>query len=67
MLTGTVKQYDQDHGWGFITIPHEGEVYVHARGIMPTDRHELRTGDKVSLVVIQGQRGPQAARVRIIR
>lgn len=67
MLTGTVKQYDQEKGWGFITVPHEDEVYVHARGIMPFDRHELQVGDKVSLVIVQGQRGPQAARVRIIR
>ncbi|MCI1287471.1 MAG: cold shock domain-containing protein [[Lactobacillus] timonensis] len=67
MLVGTVKQYDQQKGWGFITIPHEEEVYVHARGIMPADREQLRTGDQVSLVVIQGQRGPQAARVRIMR
>lgn len=67
MLTGRVKQYDQQKGWGFIAVPHEEAVYVHARGIMPTDRHELRTGDRVSLVVIRGKRGPQAARVRIIR
>lgn len=67
MLTGTVKQYDQQKGWGFITIPHESTVYVHARGIMPYDRHDLQAGDRVSLVVIQGKRGPQAARVKIIR
>lgn len=67
MLTGTVKQYDQQKGWGFITIPHEEDVYVHARGIMPYDRERLQAGDVVSLVVIKGQRGRQAARVKIIQ
>ncbi|WP_283583576.1 cold-shock protein [Limosilactobacillus difficilis] len=67
MLTGKVKKYDPNKGWGFITIPGEPDVYVHARGITRQDRQRLQANDIVSLVVVQGQRGPQAARVHILR
>ncbi|WP_367341870.1 cold-shock protein [Limosilactobacillus sp.] len=67
MLTGKVKQYDSQKGWGFITLTGEPDVYVHARGIARQDRQRLKANDIVSLVVVQGQRGPQAARVHILR
>lgn len=29
MLKGKVKSFDEQKGWGFITVPHEGEIFVH--------------------------------------
>ena len=56
MLQGTVKSFDREKGWGFINVPHEGEVFVGLRILTP--------GERVALVIVQGKRGPQAAHVQ---
>ena len=66
MLKGTVKSFDPDKGWGFITVPHEGDIFVHYSGIEGSGRRTLRAGQTVSLVIVQGQRGPQAAHVKVV-
>ncbi|WP_373841667.1 cold-shock protein [Limosilactobacillus sp.] len=65
MLKGKVKSFDKDKGWGFIIVPHEGEIFVHYRGIEGSQR-VLKAGQEVSLVIVQGKKGPQAAHVRIL-
>lgn len=67
MLKGKVKSFDEQKGWGFITVPAEGELFVHYSGIEGTRRRILREGQEVSLVVVQGKKGPQAAHVRILK
>lgn len=67
MLKGEVKSFDEQKGWGFITVPHEGEIFVHYSGIEGTHRRVLHPGDQVSLVVVHGKKGPQAAHVRVIK
>lgn len=67
MLKGKVKSFDEQKGWGFITVPHEGEIFVHYSGIEGTRRRALQAGEDVSLVIVQGHKGPQAAHVRVIR
>lgn len=66
MLEGKVKSFDEQKGWGFITVPHEGEIFVHYSGIEGTHRRILRPGQRVSLVIVQGKKGPQAAHVRVL-
>lgn len=66
MLEGKVKSFDEQKGWGFITVPHEGEIFVHYSGIEGTHRRVLHPGQRVSLVIVQGKKGPQAAHVRIL-
>lgn len=63
MLKGTVKSFDSAKGWGFITVPHEGDIFVHYTGIDSRGLKTLVPGEEVSLVIVQGQRGPQAAHV----
>lgn len=63
MLKGTVKSFDPAKGWGFITVPHEGDIFVHYSGIDSRGLKTLRAGEEVSLVIVQGKRGPQAAHV----
>ena len=41
MLKGKVKSFDEQKGWGFITVPHEGEIFVHYSGIEGTRRRIL--------------------------
>lgn len=67
MLKGKVKSFDEMKGWGFIDVPHEGEIFVHYSGIEGTHHRVLKPGQTVSLVIVQGKKGPQAAHVRIIR
>lgn len=67
MLEGKVKSFDEQKGWGFITVANEGEIFVHYSGIEGTRRRILLPGQTVSLVIVQGQKGPQAAHVRVIK
>lgn len=62
MTTGTVKFFDKDKGFGFIT-PTDGskDVFVHKNNINGT----IRDGDSVSYDVQEGRngKGPEAANV----
>jgi CspA family cold shock protein len=63
MPTGTVKFFNDQKGFGFIT-PDDGgkEVFVHISGL--TD--DIREKDKVSYDVVDGKRGPSANNVTVI-
>ncbi|WP_424888495.1 cold-shock protein [Streptomyces sp. XH2] len=64
MATGTVKWFNADKGFGFITQDDGGpDVFVHFSAIQTTGFKELYEGDKVSYDVTQGPKGPQAENV----
>lgn len=64
--TGTVKWFNDDKGYGFIT-PKEGkDVFVHFRAIIGEGRKTLHEGDEVAFKVTQGPKGPQAEDVEVI-
>ena len=67
MATGTVKWFNAEKGYGFIT-PEDGskDVFVHFSGIDMDGYKSLNEGQKVQFEVSQGQKGPQATRVRPI-
>lgn len=65
-MIGKVKEYDTAKGWGFITVPDDGDVFVHRSGLEPGGQKALRAGEQVSLVVVEGRRGPQAAHVKAL-
>lgn len=64
LLKGRVKNFDAQKGWGFIEVENEPDVFVHFNGIEGSGHRELKPGQLVSLVVVQGRKGPQAAHVR---
>jgi CspA family cold shock protein len=64
MPRGTVKWFDGEKGYGFISLDEGGEdVFVHHTGIAGSGFKSLDEGEKVTFEVAQGSRGPQAQNV----
>ena len=62
--TGTVKWFNPDKGFGFITQANGGEdVFVHFRAITGNGFKTLTEGQQVSFETERGQKGLQAANV----
>ena len=61
---GTVRQFNEDRGYGFIKPDDGGEdVFVHYSAIAGSGFRTLEEGDKVSYEVTRGRKGPQAVNV----
>ena len=68
-VTGTVKWFKDDKGYGFITRDDgEKDVFVHHSAIHNPDGgfRSLNEGDKVEFDVVQGTKGPAAENVKKI-
>ena len=62
--TGTVKWYNAEKGFGFISQSNGGpDVFVHFRAIVGDGYKSLTEGQRVTFTVENGQKGPQAANV----
>lgn len=67
LVSGTVKWFNDDKGFGFIEQEGGGpDVFVHFSSINDTGRKSLAEGQKVTFEITQGQKGPQAANVTIV-
>lgn len=67
MANGTVKWFNDQKGYGFIT-PDEGDkdLFVHQSAIDASGFRSLAEGARVSYDVEQGPKGPAAANVRTL-
>ncbi|MBN9608966.1 MAG: cold-shock protein [Actinobacteria bacterium 69-20] len=67
MAQGTVKWFNGEKGYGFIS-PDDGsaDVFVHHSEIQSTGYRSLDEGQKVTYTVAQGPKGPQATGVTAI-
>ena len=63
---GTIKSYNFNKGYGFITAEDETELFVSYRSIEGNGYAVLREGQKVSFDIETGQRGLEAVRVRVL-
>ena len=63
MAQGTVKWFNAEKGFGFITSDDGGDVFVHHTAIISEGYRSLDEGQKVRFDVTQGQKGPQASNV----
>lgn len=63
MQTGTVKWFNAEKGFGFITGEDGKDVFVHFSAIQSDGYKTLEEGQSVTFDVEEGQRGPQATSV----
>ena len=60
---GTVKWFNNEKGFGFITRQSGPDVFVHHTAITAEGYRTLNEGDQVSFEVVEGQKGLQARNV----
>ena len=63
MKTGVVKWFNNEKGFGFISVEGEDDVFVHFSAIQSEGYKSLEEGQKVEFEVVDGAKGPQAANV----
>ncbi|MFR9019795.1 MAG: cold-shock protein, partial [Fusobacterium sp.] len=61
MNKGTVKWFNAEKGFGFITSEEGKDLFVHFSEIQKDGFKTLEEGEKVTFDVKEGQKGPQAA------
>ena len=66
LISGTVKWFNEDKGFGCIEREGGKDVFVHFRAINGTGRRTLVEGQKVTFEVTEGQKGPQAENVTVV-
>ena len=66
MAEGTVKWFNDAKGFGFIQQDNGPDVFVHFSEIQSDGFKTLPEGASVSFDVVQGQKGLQSAKVRLI-
>ncbi len=64
MATGTVKWFNADKGYGFISQDGGGDVFVHYSAIMASGYRTLQEGQQVEFEVEEGPKGLLASSVR---
>ncbi|MCL2415809.1 MAG: cold-shock protein [Defluviitaleaceae bacterium] len=63
MKNGTVKWFNAEKGFGFISVDGEDDVFVHFSAIQSDGYKTLEEGQEVQFEVVDGAKGPQAANV----
>ena len=67
MTQGTVKWFNAEKGFGFISQDDGGnDVFVHHSGIDASGFRSLDEGQRVEFTIGQGAKGPQATGVRVV-
>jgi cold shock protein len=64
--TGTVKWFNVEKGFGFISLDRGNDVFVHVSALERSGITSLAEGQPVIVDVVEGRKGPEAARVRLI-
>lgn len=66
-LHGTVVWFNNAKGFGFLSREGGPDVFVHYTSICTDGYKSLKEGDKVRFNIIQGEKGPQADQVEVLR
>ena len=63
MYEGKVKWFNDAKGYGFIETTEGKDIFVHYSAISKEGFKTLAEGQEVTIEIVQGQKGPQAANV----
>ena len=66
-MKGTVKWFNKEKGFGFITGEDGKDVFAHFSKIQKEGFKELFEGQEVEFEITEGQKGPQASNIVIIK
>jgi CspA family cold shock protein len=66
VTTGTVKFFNAEKGYGFISRESGDDIFVHFSNIAGTGYKTLDEGQKVEFDVAPGRKGDEAQNVRVI-
>ena len=62
-ITGTIKWFNENKGFGFIEREGGPDVFAHFSAIQSTGYKTLAEGQRVEFIVTDGQKGPQAEQI----
>jgi len=62
-MTGKVKWFNSEKGYGFVTTDEGNDIFVHYSQIQKDGFKSLEEGERVEFDVVDGDKGPQAANV----
>lgn len=65
-MNGTVKWFNNQKGYGFISDADGKDVFVHYTGLAMEGFKSLEEGASVEFDVVDGAKGPQATNVTVI-
>ncbi len=65
-MTGKVKWFNSEKGYGFITTDEGVDVFAHYSQIQKDGFKSLEEGEAVSFDVVEGAKGPQAENIEVI-
>ena len=66
MATGTVKWFNAEKGYGFISREGGSDLFVHYTAIQGSGYRSLEEGQNVEFEVTQGPKGDQASNIRAV-
>ncbi|MBD5096968.1 MAG: cold-shock protein [Lachnospiraceae bacterium] len=66
MTKGTVKWFNSQKGYGFLTSEEGKDVFVHFTGLNMEGFKTLEENQSVEFDVVDGEKGPQAVNVSVI-
>ncbi len=65
-VTGIVKWFNEEKGFGFIEQSSGPDVFAHFRAIVGEGFKTLKEGQEVEFSITQGAKGPQAEEIRVL-
>ncbi|MDQ3979220.1 MAG: cold-shock protein [Actinomycetota bacterium] len=66
MSIGTVKFFNAEKGYGFISRSDGDDVFVHFSNIQGSGYRTLEAGQQVEFDIAPGRKGPEAQNVRVV-
>jgi cold shock protein len=66
VATGTVKFFNSEKGYGFISRPDGDDLFVHYSNIQGSGYRSLEEGQQVEFDIAPGRKGDEAQNVRVI-